>query len=405
MPEILLIRFGEQRAEGVEFVRLNEAGRPFGASQRGNLADAAAQAAGRRVTVLVPSADVLLAQAAVPTGNRQRARKAVPFALEEQLAEDVDSQHFALGNRAADGSWPVAVVARSRMDDWLAQLHEAGILPDRLIPEAVALPHTPGAVSLLLEAENLLLRDAPWSAQNTSAQTLPALLDLLTARNEAGIELNVWHCGGELPVWLEPVSAKVEPCADGALGVFARGLAQPEALIDLLQGAYSRKEQYGKLWRPWRAAAALLLVGVIVSAIQHALTLRSLKAEAAALGEQIGQVYTQAFPGGRVVNPRVQMEQQLKLLRAQQGGGGNDFLGLIAQLGGAVAATPGIELTGANFRDGRLDVELTANDIQTLEKLKQQLGSQGGLSVDIQSATTGTDQRVQGRLRVQGAPS
>lgn len=405
MPETLLIRFVEPYADGVEFVCLDETGRPLGASRRGTLAEAAAQAGGRRVTVLVPAADVLLAQAPVPTGNRERARKAVPFALEEQLAEDIDSQHFALGSRAADGGWPVAVVARARMDGWLAQLHEAGILPDRLIPEAVALPYAPGSVSLLLEAEQLLLRDAPWSAQSTSPQTLPALLTLLTARNEAGIELTVWQCGGELPVWTAPITAKVEPCTDGALGVFARGLNQPDALIDLLQGGYSRKEQYGKLWRPWRAAAALLLAGVIVSGIQHALTLRSLKAEAAALGEQIGQVYTQAFPGGRVVNPRVQMEQQLKQLRAAQGSGGDDFLGLIAQLGGAVAATPGIELTGANFRDGRLDVELTATDIQTLEKLKQQLGSQSGLSVDIQSATTGTDQRVQGRLRVQGARS
>lgn len=405
MPESLLIRFAEQRADGVDFVRLGETGQPLGAPRRGSLTEAALEAAGRRVIVLVPAADVLVASATVPTGNRQRARKAVPFALEEQLAEDVDTQHFALGSRSADGHWPVAVVARSRMDDWLAQLHEAGILPDRLIPEAVTLPLEPGAGSLLLEADRLLLRDAPWSAQSATAQTLPALLELLIARNEAGIELKVWHCGGELPVWMEPVSAKVEVCADGALSVLARGLAQPDALIDLLQGVYSRKEQYGKLWRPWRAAAALLLLGVIVSGIQHVLTLRSLKAESAALAEQIKQVYTQSFPGGRVVDPRAQMDQQLKLLRAQQGAGGNDFLGLVAQLGGVFAATPGIELTGANFRDGHLDVELTANDIQTLEKLKQQIGGQSGLNVDIQSATTGSDQRVQGRLRIEGTRS
>lgn len=405
MPETLLIRFAEQRSDGVEFARLNEAGRPVGGVRHGSVTDAAMESAGRRVVVLVPAADVLLAQASVPTANRQRARKAVPFALEEQLAEDVDTQHFALGGRSADGHWPVAVVARSRMDDWLAQLHEAGILPDRLIPEAVLLPLTPGAGSLLLEDGRVLLRDAPWSAQSATAQTLPALLELLIARNEAGIELNVWHCGGELPVWMEPVSAKVESCTDGALSVFAQGLAQPDGHIDLLQGAYSRKEQYGKLWRPWRAAAALLLVGVIVSGIQHALALRSLKAEAAALTAQIGQVYTQAFPGGRVVNPRVQMEQQLKLLRAQQGGGGNDFLGLVAQIGDVFSTTPGIELIAVNYRDGRLDLELTANDIQTLEKLKQQLVNKGGLTVDIQSATSGADQRVQGRLRVEGSSS
>ena len=201
------------------------------------------------------------------------------------------------------------------------------------------------------------------------------------------------------------LQTQVHLLAAGGVQVEAEDVFAQLRQIDLLQGAYSRKEQYGKLWRPWRAAAALLLAVVIVSGIQHALALRSLKAEAAALGAQIEQVYKQAFPGGRVVNPRVQMEQQLKLLRAQQGGGGSDFLGLLAQLGGVFAATPGIELVGASYRDGRLDLELTASDIQTLEKLKQQISSQGGLTVDIQSATTGADQRIQGRLRVEGARS
>lgn len=405
MPETLLIRLGEQSAD-VEYLRLNEAGAPVGAVRRGPLTVAAVEANGRRVVVLVPTADVLLTQAAVPTGNRQRVRKAVPFALEEQLADDVDSQHFALGPRDADGQWAVAVVARARMDDWSARLHEAGILPDRLIPEALLLPLQPGASSLLLEADELLLRDTPWSAQTVVAAALPALLELLTARNAAGVDVNVWHCGGDLPAWLEPVSAKIEACPDGALTLFARQLVQPlQEVIDLLQGEYSRKEQYGKLWRPWRAAAALLVAGIVLAGIQHVLALRSLKAESAALRAQIAQTYTQAFPGGRVVDPRAQMEQQLKSLRAQRGAGDDDFLALFAQLGGAFAATPGLELTGVNFREGYLDLELTAGDIQTLEKLKQQLAEQGRLTVDIQSATTGADQRVQGRLRVTGARS
>jgi general secretion pathway protein L len=404
MPETLLIRLAARSDDGVEFVRLDAANRPAAPVRRGSIAEAAVEATARRVVVLVPAVDVLLTRATVPTPNRQRARKAVPFALEEQLAEDIDTLHFALGVRDADGHWPVAVTARARMDAWLAQLHDAGILPDRFFPEAVLLPLAPGSASLLLEDTRALLRDQPWSAQAVDPAILPGLLELLMARSETGIALDVWHCGGELPVWMEPVSAKVESCADGALAVLARGLGQ-EGLPDLLQGAYSRKEQYGRIWRPWRAAAALLLVGLLVSGVQHGLRYRSLMAESAALRAQLEQVYTKTFPGGRVVNPRVQMEQQLNQLRRQQGGGGNDFLGLIAQLGGVVAASSDIELQGANFREGRLDLELTASDIQVLDRLKQQLTEGGALSVDIQSATTGADRRVQGRLRVQGAQS
>ena len=405
MRETLLIRFAEQDSDGVDFVRLDEAGRPLAPGRQGSLTEAAIEAAGRRVVVLAPTADLFLTRAVVPTNSRPRARKAMPFAVEEQLAEDIESLHFALGTRDADGRWPVAVVARERMDAWLEQLHEAGILPDRFLPEPAALPLAPGGASLLLEADRILLRDQPWSAQSATRETLPGLLELLMARNEAGIELQVWHCGGELPVWMEPVSARIEPCPDGPLGVLASGLAASDSAVDLLQGAYSRKEQYGRLWRPWRAAAALLVAGVLLAAVQHGLDYRRLKAESDELSAQIGQVYRSAFPEGRVVNPRAQMEQQLNMLRQQQGAGGNDFLSLVAQMGGVLSGTPGVELMGVNFRDGRVDLELTASDVQTLDRLKQQLVERGGLSVDIQSATTGANQRVHGRLRVQGTPS
>ena len=405
MRETLLIRFAEQAADGVDFVRLDEAGKPVAPGRRGSITEAAIEATGRRVVVLVPAADLFLTRAVVPTNSRPRARKAVPFAVEEQLADDIETLHFALGTRDADGHWPVAVVAQARMDAWLEQLREAGILPDRFLPEPAALPLAPGGASLLLEVDRILLRDQPWSAQSATRETLPGLLELLMARDEAGIELQVWHCGGELPVWMEPVSARIEPCPHGPLGVLASGLAASDNAIDLLQGAYSRKEQYGRLWRPWRAAAALLVVGVLLAAVQHGLDYRRLKVESAELTAQIERVYKSAFPEGRVVNPRVQMEQQLNMLRQQQGAGGNDFLGLIAQMGTVLSSTAGIELVGINFRDGRADLELTAGDVQTLDRLKQQLIEQGGLSVDIQSATTGANQRVQGRLRVQGTPS
>ncbi len=403
MRETLLIRLPAVAGHAPQSVCLSDAGKLIAGSRRDSLAEAATQTAGRRVVVLVPAIDVLLACANVPTGSRPRARKAVPFALEDVLAEDIDDLHFALGNRDDAGQWPVAVVARARMDEWLAMLNAAGIHPDRLLPEALALPFAEPDASLLLEADDVLLRDQAWSAQVLSTDLLPTVLKLWAARAEEGVALRVWTCGGALPLWPEQVPVQIEACNEGALAVFAAGLATSEPL-DLLQGPYSRKEQYGRIWRPWRAAAALLLLGVIVSVAQLGLQQRALQAESAALAADIEAVYKQAFPGGRIVNPRAQMEQQLKALRQQQGVGA-DFLNLLAQLGGVFAATPGIELTGANFREGALDIDLTAGDVQVLDQLKQAISAKSGLRVEIQSATSGADQRVQGRLRIQGASS
>jgi general secretion pathway protein L len=77
---------------------------------------------GRRIALLVPGADVVHLHAVVPVGSEARALQLVPFALEDQLSQDVDQLHFAIGSRdATSGTVPVAVMERVRMQQWLAR--------------------------------------------------------------------------------------------------------------------------------------------------------------------------------------------------------------------------------------------------------------------------------------------
>ncbi len=102
-----------------------------------------------------------------------------------------------------------------------------------------------------------------------------------------------------------------------------------------------------------------------------------------------------------MVNPRVQMQQQLDSL--QKGGSGDSgFLVLLGRTGNVLKDVKDLEVGGISYRAGRLDIDLKIGNLQMLDQLKQSLTGSGNLQVEIQSATTGTDQRVQGRLRIQG---
>ena len=81
--------------------------------QHGSLIQAAPLAVGRRVAVLVPAADVVSLDADLPVGTGPKLLQAIPYALEEQLADSVDDLHFAVGTRRDDGKTPVAVVTRA----------------------------------------------------------------------------------------------------------------------------------------------------------------------------------------------------------------------------------------------------------------------------------------------------
>ncbi|MDN5872085.1 MAG: type II secretion system protein GspL, partial [Nitrococcus sp.] len=99
----LILRLPADPGALIEWIVLDTNGRPEGASRRGTPAEAAAEAAGRQVLGLADGLAVLLSDTVIPSRNGERLRRAVPFALEERLAGDVDSLHFALGRREPGG--------------------------------------------------------------------------------------------------------------------------------------------------------------------------------------------------------------------------------------------------------------------------------------------------------------
>ena len=118
MADWLLIRLAHGPEASASWVVIDARGVPAGIAQSGPLMLAAPRTAGRRVCVLVPGADVLLAEPEVPARAGAKLQQLVPYALEEQLADDIDDLHFAIGKRATESSrTPVAVVARALMNE------------------------------------------------------------------------------------------------------------------------------------------------------------------------------------------------------------------------------------------------------------------------------------------------
>lgn len=376
---------------------------PAATRVQAGFADAAA-AAGGRVVALAPGADVLLTSATLPTRNRKRMLAAVPFALEEQLISDIETLHFALGPVATLGPVPVAVVERGHMQQWLDNLRQIELRPDAVIPEQLALPWQAGTWTVLYEAHQVLVRTAPQQGFATEPALLGALLrsalqDAGDARPE-GLQVHLCMPAGDELVQLVAefnLTLDLVSC-DDPLALFAAHYV-PEQSINLLQGSFSRNEQFGRLWRPWRMTAALLIAWIVLGMGTRIIEYQRLAHEKVALDNKIEQIYRQAFPADKnLVNPRVQMERHLAEL---SGGGGNGagFLDLLAQTGPAFKATPGLTIKSLRSQNGELELELNIKDLQTLDQLKQRLTGAGPLSVEIVSAAA-RDGKVEGRLKI-----
>jgi general secretion pathway protein L len=400
MPQSLLLRLPPAGQEETEWLTLDENGAPTPTRQRGSLTLAAAVWRTGKVVVLAPSTQILLAEPELPPGTGAKLARAVPFALEEQLTEDVDLLSFAIGRRRGKGGTPVAAVSRSVLQGWLAELTAAGLDPQAIYPDISLMPENPGQTVLWLEKERLAVRRPgalPFAVELSPVREALVVAGVIADPLESAAEPKLkesailyvtredWaRVQGEFEDLLEDFAAlKVQLLADGPLPWLARGTGNPDA-VNLLQGEFSRTADYGARWHQWRMAAALAAALLVVHVAAQALQIRQAKRESAALDGEISQIFSSAMPGDALTDPRRQMQSKLERIR-KSGAGPQYFLRTLQTLSGALAVTPKTTISALSYRDDSLDMTVSAPSLAALSQLTQFVGKEG-LAAEIQSS-------------------
>src|ERR1700722_8660861 len=401
MPQTLLLRLPAPGQEETEWLVIDEAADSVTTRQRGSLTLAAAVSRTGKVVALAPAAQILLAEPELPPGSGVKLARAVPFALEEQLTEDVDQLTFAIGRRRPRGGTPVAVVSRSVLQGWIADLSAAGLEPLALYPDISLMPENPAQTILWLEKGRLAVRRPgalPFAVElspvsealvvagviadpldTTSEPKVPESAILYATREDwASVQDEFEGLAQKFD------SLKVQLLADGPLPWLARSLASTDA-VNLLQGEFARATDYGARWRQWRTAA-LLAAGLLVAHVgAQALQIRQAKHETKALDGEIATVFSSAMPAEVMQDPRRQMQSRLDRIH-KSGAGPEYFLRSLKVLGDALAVTPKTDIDALSYREDSLDMKVSAPSLAALSDLSQFIGKQG-MTAEIQSST------------------
>lgn len=356
---------------------------------------------GNRLVVFVPGGDVRLASVDVPARQPSKVLQAAPYLLEEQLADDVETQHFALGPRQGDGSTPVAVVSRERISTWMGKLAAEGLTPDALVPDLLALPHEPRVARwcALLDGDQVLVRSGAWSGFCASRDDLPAMLTLADGERRHTLRMLISDIdASDLTTidWpLEPM-----PGYRSSLDALARSYQATQA-INLLQGVWAPRSDLARHLKPWKPAAVAAGLWLAVGALVYGIETWTLSSELESLQQANTARFQQLFPTEtRVFDLSSQVTQQITMLEGS--GGQRDAFALLTTTAQALQANPGLRVESLQFREGSLFLALTGNDLQVLEALRAWFAQQPGRVLEVQSANAGTE-GVQIRLRVGAA--
>lgn len=410
MADWLLIRLPRTPEQPATWLTVDPRGNPSGPPQSGPLSLAAPRAVGRRICVLVPGTDVLLTEPEVPMKAGTKLQQVVPFALEEQLADDIDDLHFAIGKRAADSArTPVAVVKRSLMDEWLTLLKSSGLDPESMYTESDLLPQNPGQAVALLEEDVVVVRPPLGGPVTLPVEALGEALEIaqqgspeLAATGIRGLVLYTgaaeWHQhSAQIEALRERFDGiKIQLLSAGPLALFGQQLPTA-APINLLQGPYAPTTARTVGWKSWKVAAILLasLIGLHVAG--KAAELTALKRNEHTLDTSMGETFRQAMPGERsTLDARRRMEQ--RLAAAQNGGNAGGLLPALQALVQARTAAPGTTLQALSFRQGTIEMKISAKDASSLDHMSQSLRA-NGWQADLTSGNT-TSSGYEGRIQL-----
>lgn len=396
MAEHFVVRI-DNEATHAQWCVVDSRGHLAGPVGAGTLHEAAQFVMGRRVVLLVPGSEVLLIETQLPSGSRGKLLKLAPYALEEQLAEDVEQLAFAVGEQRSDGSALVATTDAGQLSGWLSAVKEAGLNPQAAHADSEGLPTVPGTSVVLVEGERVMLRPAVSAPVVFETQSLEELWDLLP-EDEQKAHTQLYVAGADSSDgwdWLRErtQSLQVHALPQGAMPRLAATVVA-EKPINLLQGPLAPKSDWQAWVRPWRAAAMLAAGLVVVSTVGQALELWSLSRQAAALEARVDSACRSALPG--VNRSRCGPTADARLAVAP----GTDralpeFLVTLAAVGEGLKGEAQFE--AVSFRNGVLDLRVIVPNVNLLEQLKTNLGSR--FSVEIQSANP-TEGGIEGRVQV-----
>ncbi|GCF90163.1 type II secretion system protein GspL [Shewanella sp. SW36] len=369
MSERLFIRLGRTAEQACSWLVWSEQEQEIIAS--GELANAQGlstlteRAGNRPVDVLVPAAAMTLTSVHLPEKGQRQALKALPFMLEEALADDVDAMHFTVGPRDGD-ALSVVAVAHEQMQTWLSCLTEAGLKVKRIVPDCLALPLQECQWAAMNFGNELLLRTGLASGQSLPLPWLPiALEQLKPAQGEVSV-------ASYTEMQLEGVELKPQSLELPML-VLARGILH--APVNLLSGVYTPKREYSKQLVMWKSAAIVIAIACVLALVNKGLTIHQVNGQVADLKAQSESIYQQVIPGNsRIVNLRSQMESQLRALQGQ--GSGAEFFAMLDGLQDAFKQVPELKPNSLRFESARNEIrmQVSAKNYAQIEKFKEIVG-------------------------------
>ncbi len=349
--------------------------------------------AGIACELIVASDLVLLEKIPAPAARQRRISSALRFLVEDSVISDPERVHVAAGPVSADDMLPVAIIERLWMEQMLARLDAAGLVPRHAYPECL-LPARPsrtwivacGGVNGFARSGDL----AGFALDTSDAGEPPVALRLALeqATNSASAPERLIARvvpGATSPAaraWTEKLGIPVETGPD-----WRWSDAGDRPAIDLLQGEFAPRVTERNWTRVLRRPAMLATALAILSAGGTAMEWALKAHERRAILAQMAETYRRSFGENSViVDPPLQMARALDQMRRQTGAfAAGDFVPLFAKVSDRLLDPARHRIDSVGYADGVLTLSVRPVEASRFSTLFNEMRASSSIpGIDLQ---------------------
>ncbi|MCJ8319697.1 MAG: type II secretion system protein GspL [Colwellia sp.] len=416
MAETLYIRIGSQAQDAIHWLIKTNANDEIIASgelrNSTELKQLTEKAEHRSVITLVPSCDLVLKSLSVPSKSTRAMRLAVPYMLEDELAQDVDQLFFAYADidkqfdeAVKDKNCFVAALDRTLMQQWLQWFIDADISCKKMLPDVLALPLVKNGCSAIVLEEQILIRQGVWQGITIDFSAWPVIsrqlinsvissekedqnqqerfsIHAYSALPSDSKELNITAMPEELPLALLAQHAQQQP-------------------FNLMQGEFQYKEKRSPVRANWLWAAGIAVFALLFNIGIKGSHLMQLNAQQDLINKEIIQNYKRVFPNSKKVRINT-IKSQLKRKISAAGGEGEQagFLAMLSKVLPAFSAVPELKPESLKFDGKRQEIRIqaVASDYQYFDTFKSEI-EKTDLGVE-QGAQSSQGEQVSGSFSI-----
>ena len=315
--------------------------------------------------LLIGQQDIYLTSYEIPEKASRQVLSSIEYQIEDQLAQDIDSQHFALGNQTGNHV-AIAVIEKVVMLRCITLVQKYGLTVTKVVPELFLCPWSgdSGEVDLIESQEAVILRYGEYQGIKCHPQLCEEMLNLIDAEQEIKI-VNYYL---QDPESYESLKVEKYPGSSNQLTpeLLEQGLSEG---INLLQRQFQITSVWSKLLQIWKWVLGLFLLLILVGGYNKAIALQQLEARLSDIKTTQYELLKNHLPSN--INEKDDLKKELiNLLKQSQSGEEEvNFFELLRKFTLAKTEFSSVIVSKIGYQNKRLSIDITSSQLSDIESL------------------------------------